>query len=444
MSEHNRKVDRRSLMKIMGAAGATGVVMSGCSSSHGRTGGSELTGDLTGGRWDRSIAVASAGPGGNPDWQRGDAVKFLPPERIPTRGKASSVLAALPKDQLLTIYQRMTASRKWETAMKDLFVGGKDGLYGSFHTYIGEEAIACGVMAALNDDDYIASTHRGHGHLIAKGGDLNKMAAEIFFKETGYNKGYGGSMHITDMAKGIMGMNGIVGASYYLAAGAAIRGMVRGTKQVGVAFFGDGAANSPYYFSAIRSCANYKIPTIFVNENNFQYMGVPMATVVPTRYISDYTRGLGIPHHVVDGNDVSAVYAATKESVDWARAGNGPSMIEGITYRWYDHSGFAGGRVGADGAMGLPYRSDEEVKQWMSRDPIARYKGWLLEKGLATAGELSGIEAGMDKAVQASIEFARQSKDPEPGAGVWNTSASGPMPATQFFNRSGLANSAKA
>src|SRR5262249_48294273 len=196
----------------------------------------------------KSVPLATAGPGGNRNWQPGDTTKFLPPEKIATKGKAAEVLAGLPRDKLLTIYQRMTASRKWETAMKDLFVGGKDGLYGAFHTYIGEEAIACGVMAALNDDDYIASTHRGHGHLIAKGGDLNKMASEIFFKETGYNKGYGGSMHITDMSKGIMGMNGIVGASYYLAAGAAMRGMVRGTKQVGVAFFGDGAANSPYYF----------------------------------------------------------------------------------------------------------------------------------------------------------------------------------------------------
>jgi len=430
MAETNGKVDRRELLKIMGAAGATSVVMTSCGSSYGK--------NISGGKWDKTISLATAGPGGNPDWKPGDAVRFLPPERIPTSGSASSALAGLSKEKLLTIYQRMSASRKWETTMKDLFVGAKDGLYGSFHTYIGEEAIACGVMAALNDDDYIASTHRGHGHLIAKGGDLNKMAAEIFFKETGYNKGYGGSMHITDMAKGIMGMNGIVGASFYLAAGAAIRAQVRGTKQVGVAFFGDGAANSPYYFSAIRSCANYKIPAIFVNENNFQYMGVPMATVVPTKYISDYTRGLDIPHYVVDGNDVSAVYAATQEAVDWARAGKGPSMIEGITYRWYDHSGFAGGRVGTDGAMGLPYRSDEEVRQWMSRDPITRYKTWLLDKGLASQAELQKIESDMDKAVADSIAFARQSNDPDPSAGVLNTSAGGAMPATQFFNRKGL------
>jgi pyruvate dehydrogenase E1 component alpha subunit len=433
----NGKVDRRALLKVIGSAGATGAVFSSCARSD-RTALADTGTGITGAKWEKTIALATAGPGGNRDWQPGDAVKFLPPEKIPTSGRASEMLASLPKEKLLTMYRQMSESRKWETAMKDLFVTGKDGLYGAFHTYVGEEAIANGVMAALAEDDYIASTHRGHGHLIAKGGDLKRMAAEIFFKETGYNKGYGGSMHITDMSKGIMGMNGIVGASFYLAAGAAMRAMVRGTKQVAVAFFGDGGANSPYYFSAIRSCTNYKIPVIFVNENNFQYMGVPMATVVPTRYISEYTKGLSIPHHLVDGNDVSEVYAATKEAVEWGRAGKGPSMIEGLTYRWYDHSGFAGGRAGVDAAWGLPYRSDDEVRQWMSRDPILRYKTWLLAKDLASANELAKIDSDAQAAVEAAIVFARQSKDPDPKAGVLNTYASGPAPATQFFNRSGL------
>ena len=436
MSETIGTIDRRALLKMLGAAGATATVVSACG-VEGAPGANEAIG-ITGAKWDRTVPLATAGPGGNRNWQAGDAIKFLPPEKIATTGKASDLLAALPKDKLLTIFARMNASRKWETAMKDLFTGGKDGLYGEFHTYVGEEAIANGVMAALNDDDYIASTHRGHGHLIAKDGDLNKMAAEIFFKETGYNKGYGGSMHITDMSKGIMGMNGIVGASYYFAAGAAIRALVRGTKQVGVAFYGDGGSNSPYYFSAVRSSANYKLPVIFVNENNFTYMGVPMATVTPTKYVSEYTKGFGIPHHLVDGNDVTAVYAATKEAVDYARAGNGPSVIEGLTYRWYDHAGFAGGKPGIDGAFGLPYRTDDEVRQWMSRDPVARYKTWLLAKRLASEGELAKIENDTKAAVEAAITFARQSKDPDPAAGVLNTHAQGAAASTQFFNRSGL------
>jgi pyruvate dehydrogenase E1 component alpha subunit len=168
-------------------------------------------------------------------------------------------------------------------------------------------------------------------------------------------------------------------------------------------------------------------------------MGIAMALTAPTKYISEYTKGLDIPHFLVDGNDVTAMHAATKEAVDWARAGNGPSVIEGITYRWYDHSGFAGARVGVEGAAGLPYRSDEEVKQWMSRDPIARFKTWLVAKGLAAEAELTKIENEARTAVDTSIQFARQSQDPDPKAGLLNTFAQGAAPATQFFNRSGLA-----
>ena len=432
MATTTSRIDRRTLLKLMGSAGATATVISttGCS-----IGQSVSASGLTGGKFDKSVPLATDGPGGNPGWMPGDAVKYLPPSDIPTRGPAADAMAALPKEKLLRMYELMSSSRKWETAMKDLFLAAKDNLYGAFHTYIGEEAIAVGVMGALNDDDYIASTHRGHGHLIAKGGDLNKMSAEIFFKATGYNKGYGGSMHITDMSKGIMGMNGIVGASYYMAAGAAIRARVRNTKQVGVAFFGDGASASPYYFSAVRSCANLKLPVIFVAENNFQYMGVPMALTVPTKYITEYTKGLDIPHHLVDGNDVTAVYTATQAAVEWARAGKGPTVIEGMTYRWYDHAGFAGGRVNQDAAMGLPYRSDEEVKQWMSRDPNVRFKSWLIAKGLASEAELSGLDSKAQAAVDASIEFARKSADPNPEDGVLNTYANGPAEATQFFNR---------
>ncbi len=435
MAEQHGKIDRRTLLKMMGAAGASATVVSACGTPFG---GSVSAAGLTGAEFDKTIRLATGGPGGNKNWQPGDTLKFLPPENIPTRGAASNTLASLPQEQLLKFYWQLNASRKWESTMKDLFLAGDDRLYGLFHTYVGEEAMAVGVIGALNEDDYIASTHRGHGHLVAKGGDLNKMSAEIFFKESGYNKGYGGSMHITDMSKGIMGMNGIVGASYYMVAGAALRAMVRGTKQVGVAFFGDGAAASPYYFSAIRSSANLKIPVIFVNENNFQYMSNPVANTVPTKYVSEYTKGLDIPHFLVDGNDVSAVYAATAEAVEHARAGNGPSMIEGITYRWYDHSGFAGAKFGQDGAFGVRYRTDDEVNAWISRDPITRYKRWLLAKDLATEAELAAIEAETQAAVDASVEFARQGNAPDPEAGVLNTHAAGAVAATQFYNRRGI------
>jgi acetoin:2,6-dichlorophenolindophenol oxidoreductase subunit alpha len=438
MAEEPRKIDRRTLLKLMGAAGASATVLSACDRIGG-VGTAVASEGVVGAGFDRTVQLATAGPGGNQDWRPGDTLKFLPPERIPVRGRAADALASLPKEKLVELYRQMQANRQWESTMKDLFLAGEDGLYGLFHAAVGQEAIPVGVVAALNEDDYIACTHRGHAHLIAKGGDLNRMSAEIFFKESGYNKGYGGSMHITDMSKGIMGMNGIVGASYYMAAGAALRGMVRGTKQVAVAFFGDGASASPYYFSAVRSSANQKVPVIYVAENNFQYMGIPMARTVPTKYIAEYTKGLGIPHHIVDGNDVSAVYAAANEAVEWARAGNGPSVIEGITYRWYDHSGFSGSRQGEDGAFRIPYRTDDEVRAWMSRDPITRYKTWLVARGVATDQEIESVDQQVRDAVNESVRFARAGRDPAAEAGLQHTYAASAAEATQFYNRRGLA-----
>lgn len=396
------KVDRRSFLKIMGTAGASAAFVSV---------GNPL-----------SIGQKSAPP--------------LRPGASPlgTSVKPGDLLASLPKEKLAEVYTRMNRSRKWETTMKDLFVGGKDGLYGAFHPYIGEEGIANGVIANLNTDDYIVSTHRGHGHLIAKGGDLNKMAAEIFFREGGYNKGFGGSMHITDTSLGILGMNGIVGASWYIAAGAAYGALIRGTKQVAVAFGGDGASNSPYYFSALRNAYNYKLPMIAVVENNEWQITIPQWSNVPGGESAAYTRGLPIPSVTVDGTDLAAVYAATNEAVARARAGGGPSVVEAKAGRWYDHAGFAGAKVGVDGAFGLPYRPDSEVKAWMARDPLARFKQFLLERTLFTEAELATIESDVQKEVDASVEFARNSPAPKPEDGILNVYANGSVEPTQFLN----------
>lgn len=423
------KIDRRAFLKILGAAGATAAVMSLYAPiAFGQAPGPGYLPDPNG----QTLTLAKTGPGGNPDYVPADDLKFVPPEKI-TPGKAADLLASLPKDKLLTIYQRMVTSRKWETTIKDLFIGGKDGLYGAFHIYIGEEAVANGVMAALNDDDFIVSTHRGHGHLIAKGGNLNKMTGEIFFKDTGYNLGFGGSMHMVEVAKGILGMNGIVGASHYIAAGAAYSALVRKTKQVAVAFGGDGSSNSVYYFSAVRSALTYKLPAIFVIENNFQEQGMPMATVVPTKTIADYTKGLGVPSYTLDGNDVASVYATTKDAVDRARSGGGPTVIECQTFRWYDHAGVAGAKVGVDGAFGLPYRSDDAVRAWMARDPIVRYKTFLLEKNLVADSDLAKIDTDAQAAVDASVAFARSSPDPKPADALKNVYATGSVAPTQFF-----------
>lgn len=398
------EINRRSFLKIMGSAGAAAAF----------------------------VSVPKTLPLGQ---------GLAPKGTHPTAGsglfrsdRPTDVLAAQPKEKLLSIYEHMMRSRTWETTMKDAFVGGKDGLYGAFHAYVGEEAIANGVSANLNKDDYIVSTHRGHGHLIAKGGDLNKMAAEIFFKPDGYNKGFGGSMHITDASLGILGMNGIVGASWYIAAGAAYGAKLRGTQQVAVAYGGDGASNSVYYFSALRNALNYGLPMIAIVENNEWQITIPQSTNVPGGQSSTYTKGLPIPSTTVDGNDVAAVFAAAKEAIDRARAGGGPSVIEAHTYRWYDHAGFAGAKVGVDGAFGLPYRSDAEVQSWMQRDPIARYKQWLLGAKLVTQDELDAIDGNVKKMVDASLEFARNAPPVKPEDGLLNVYAKGAVMPTQFLN----------
>lgn len=426
------KVDRRTFLKVLGTAGASAAFVSVSATQALASMQPPAAPSASPLYQQQCLALATTGPGGNPNYQPADDLKFLPPEKIPD-GKAADSFAALNKNKLLTAYQRMVVSRKWETKFKDLFIDGKDGLYGAFHMYIGEEAVANGVMTALNDDDYIVSTHRGHGHLAAKGGDLNKMSAEIFFKNTGYDKGYGGSMHMTDLSKSILGMNGIVGASWYIAAGAAFGALVRKSKQVAVAFGGDGAANSVYYFSAVRNAANMKLPVIFVIENNFQQQGIAMATVTPTKTLADYTKGLNVPSFTIDGNDITSVYATTKDALDRARSGGGPTVIETLTFRWYDHAGTAGAKVGVEGAFGLPYRSDEAVRAWMGRDPIVRYKTFLLDKKLATADELAKLETDAQAAVDASIEFARKAPDPKPSDGLLNVYAKGSVAPTQFF-----------
>lgn len=399
----NGKIDRRTFLKLMGSTGATAAVVS-------------IGNPLALG--ERFSTTPPFAPNGKPL----SAIK------------AGDLLASQPKEKLAEIFSNLNRSRKWETTMKDLFVGGKDGLYGAFHPYVGEEAVANGVIGNLNKDDYIVSTHRGHGHLIAKGGDLNKMSAEIFFKQTGYNKGFGGSMHITDASLGILGMNGIVGAAWYIAAGAAYAAKLRGTKQVAIGFGGDGASNSVYYFSALRNAWNYKLPYVAVVENNFWQISIPMASNVPGGNASTYSKGLPIPSVTVDGNDLAEVFAAAKDAVDRARAGGGPSVIEAVTYRWYDHAGFAGAKAGVDGAFGLPYRSDAEVKKWMARDPIPLYRQFLLDRKLFTEEELAKIETDAQKAVDASIEFARTSPNVKPEDGLLNVFASGSVEPTQFLN----------
>ena len=308
----------------------------------------------------------------------------------------------IPRETLLLMVERMLKVRHFEDRVKDLFAAGE--MPGFVHLYLGEEAVAVGACAALNDDDYITSTHRGHGHIIAKGGDVKRMMAELYGKATGYNKGKGGSMHIADPSLGILGANGIVGAGLPIATGAGLSAKLRKSGQVTVCFFGDGASNQGTFHEAINIAAAFDLPVVYVCENNLYAVGTRQSDVRKVEDIADRGVGYDIPGLAVDGNDVVAVYEVCKEAVDRARAGMGPTLIECKTYRWRTHF------------EGEPdtYRPPEEVEAWIKREPIAPYRRLLIEQGVLTEAEADGIEANVVKELDEAVEFARQSPLPEP------------------------------
>lgn len=332
----------------------------------------------------------------------------------------------LTAPQLSAMYTDMLKIRLWETKIKDLLLKG--GFRGVAHLYVGQEAVAVGVCAALRKDDYIASNHRGHGHLIAKGGDLRRMMAEITHKATGYCKGYGGSLHITDVSLGILGMNGIVGASHLFAAGAAYGIKVRGTDQVAVSFGGDGSIQGNFFSSAANAAATWKLPWIAVIENNAFQIWVRASDVYATPDLAQRAAGYGIEGRVVDGNDVLSVYNVTRQAVEKARGGGGPTILECKTYRWYDHYGAGGARIGADGAFGLGYRSDRELRDWMAKDPIPRFRTFLIREKVLTEAQADEIAAEVARAVEDAVAFAEAQPVPRPEDGLRHVFAEGTVP----------------
>jgi len=435
-------LNRREFLKVIGAAGASAAFVSTivpqaafAQAPAVDAMNAEYLAGVTGGKFDRAVPIATAGPGNNLGWQNGDSIKFLPPEKIPTTAKYVQAFLAQGKDKVLGIYTLMVRFHAWENWGKDLFMGAKDGLYGYYHMYLGEDAIATGIECQLNVNDYITSTHRGHAHVIAKGGDLTKMSAEMFLHADGYNKGFGGSMHIVDMTKGIMGTNGIVGGGWQLAAGAAWSAKQDGKGQIAVCFAGDGAANSRYYFNAVRNAKQFQMPYLAIIENNFQSAGTPAGKVNAVKYQSDLTKGLGVPTFLVDGNDIAAVWAAGKEAIDYVRKNNMPAVLEAMTYRWYDHMGFSGAKLGADGAFGLPYRSDAEVTAWLGRDPVVRFKNLLLDSKTATQAEIDAINAAALKEAQDAWAKGKAGPLCKPEAGLTNVYEKGSVEATQFIDR---------
>lgn len=308
------------------------------------------------------------------------------------------------KEQLLNFYKTMYRMRRFEEEIFEFYKKGM--MAGLAHLYMGEEAVATGVCAALKEDDYIGSTHRGHGHLVARGADIKKMMAEILGKETGYSKGKGGSMHIMALDKGILGANGIVGAGIPIATGAAYSAKFRGTKQVAVSFFGDGASNEGTFHESLNMASAWDLPIIYVVENNLYGISVDTRDVTNVTDLADRAHGYGIPGVVVDGMNVIAVYETAKEAVARARRGEGPTLIECKTYRWQGH------HVG-DPATYRSRRNPNEKAEWMKRDPINSLREKIINEKFSTETEVEKIENKIEEEIQEAVKFAAESPYPD-------------------------------
>jgi pyruvate dehydrogenase E1 component alpha subunit len=308
----------------------------------------------------------------------------------------------ISKEQMIDLYKTMCKIRSFEIRVSELFAAGK--IPGFVHLYAGEEAVATGVCVNLLNSDYITSTHRGHGHLIAKGGDVKFMMSEVLGKKTGYCKGKGGSMHIADADLGILGANGIVGAGPPLATGAALACQYQGKDNVAVCFFGDGASNQGTTHEAMNLATCWKLPVVFVNENNMYGISSCTKNSMCIPNIADRAAAYDMPGVVVDGNDVMAVYEAASEAIKRARQGQGPSLIECKTYRHRGH--FEG-----DACV---YRTAAELEEWKEKDPIPRFQKKLLDLGVLTPKKVQEIDESIKKEIADAERFAEDSPFPDP------------------------------
>lgn len=305
-------------------------------------------------------------------------------------------------DTATSALETMWLIRRFEEAVDDLFARGL--MHGTMHLAIGQEASATGTCFALREDDAITSTHRGHGHCIAKGADLERMMAELLAKETGYCRGRGGSMHLADVATGNLGANGIVAGGIPIAAGAGLAYRLQGLDRVVVSFFGDGAANEGAFHEAVNLAAIWKLPVIFLCENNKYGMSFSTEKSFAIENIADRAVGYGIPGVTVDGNDVEAVHAAVGEAVTRARAGEGPTLVEAVTYRWKGHSK-------SDKNL---YRSKEEIAEWRERDPILRFEQTVVERGVLDQDAIDQIRNRATQEIRAAVRAANAAPDARP------------------------------
>ena len=313
-----------------------------------------------------------------------------------------NVCMTIEHERARWIFKTMNRIRYFELKALQLFEENK--LRGSVHLYVGQEAVAATVCSHLRDEDYITSTHRGHGHCIAKGAELDKAMAELMGKATGYCLGRGGSMHIADLTKGNLGANAIVGGGLPIAVGAGLAAKLKNTDQVTVSFFGDGASNQGTFHESLNLASLWKLPIIYICENNGFGISVPVSQSTSVRDIATRAKGYDMPGAVVDGNDVEAIDGAVTDAIKRAKAGEGPSLIECKTYRWFGHW------------TGDPqvYRTREEVDSWKQKCPIKRYKEKLIASRLFEEAELDAIEQAARQEAEDAALFAADSPEPDP------------------------------
>jgi TPP-dependent pyruvate/acetoin dehydrogenase alpha subunit len=304
-------------------------------------------------------------------------------------------------NELHELYGVMALIRAFEIRVAELYRDGE--IPGFVHTSLGQEAVAAGVGAALREDDYLATTHRGHGHVLAKGADVDGMMAELFAKASGLCRGKGGSMHVSDPARGILGANAIVGASMPLACGAALSSKLLGQGRVAVAYFGEGAVNQGTFHEALNLAAIWDLPVLFVCENNQYAEFTDSRTMTRVRQVADRVKAYGVEAVVVDGNDVEAVHDAARAAAVTCRDGRGPIVLEAETYRWHGH--YEGDAQ--------PYKPEQESAAWRERDPLSRAGRLLVERGERTEDQLEQVRADARARVDDAVERARAADGPE-------------------------------
>ena len=309
------------------------------------------------------------------------------------------------KELYMLMLRRMMLIRKFDETVKDLVQSAE--LVGMAHCYIGEEAVAVGACTALRDEDYITGNHRSHGHPISKGGDVRRAMAELLGKATGYCKGKGGSMHLADFDIGILGESGIVASALPVAVGAAMGSKMQNTDRVVISFFGDGASNQGACHEAMNLASIWKLPVIFLCENNQYAVTTSFKETVSTENVSDRATAYNMPGVLVDGQDVMAMHEATVHAVQRARAGEGPTLLEAKTYRYEDHS------EGLNRILREPYRTVEEIEFWRQRDPIDLHSKWLLENDVANQEEIDKVQTDVYEAIGDALQFARESPYPD-------------------------------